>query len=59
MCGRCEGVEPAGQKTVEGAEAMVKQADFSKLFPQGSEAKLVRAAMVNCVADKCQLVLEP
>lgn len=57
--GRAERIEPIGEKSVEGAEALVKQVDFTKLFPEGSEAKLVRSAMVNCYGDKCQLVLEP
>lgn len=57
--GRVERMEPSGEKTVDGADAMVKRLDFAKLFPEGSDAKLVRGAMVNCYADKCQLVLEP
>jgi tetratricopeptide (TPR) repeat protein len=57
--GRVERMEPTGEKTVEGADAMVKHMDFAKLFPEGSDAKLVRGAMVNCFSDKCQLVLEP
>jgi tetratricopeptide (TPR) repeat protein len=57
--GRVERIEPMGEKSVEGAEAMVKQVDFAKLFPEGSDAKLVRAGMVNCFAEKCMLVLEP
>lgn len=57
--GRVERMEPIGEKSIEGAEAIVKQVDFAKLFPEGSEAKLVRSGMVNCYGDKCQLVLEP
>lgn len=57
--GRVERIEPTGEKTVAGTDAMVKHVDFAKLFPEGSDAKLVRGAMVNCFADKCQLVLEP
>jgi tetratricopeptide (TPR) repeat protein len=57
--GKLERIEPTGTKTVDGAEAMVRSADLTRLFPQGSEAKLVRGAMVNCFGDRCQLVLEP
>jgi hypothetical protein len=57
--GKVERIEPAGEKKLDGAEAMVKGVDMGKLFPEGSQAKLVRAAMVNCFAGKCSLVLEP
>lgn len=57
--GKVERMEPAGQKTIDGAEAMVHAANLTRLFPGDSDAKLVRGAMVNCFADKCQLVLEP
>lgn len=57
--GRVERAEPTGDKTIDGADALVKQADLGKLFPEGLSAKLVRAAMVNCFGDTCQLVLEP
>jgi hypothetical protein len=57
--GKVERMEPTGQKTIAGAETMVKSIDLTRLFPEGSEAKLVRAAMVNCFGGKCQLVLEP
>ena len=57
--GKVERMEPAGTKTIAGAEAMVRAADLTNMFPQGSEAKLVRGAMVNCFGGKCQLVLEP
>jgi tetratricopeptide (TPR) repeat protein len=57
--GKVERMEAAGSKTIDGAEAMVRGADLTKLFPQGSEAKLVRAGMVNCFGGRCQLVLEP
>ena len=57
--GKVERIEPTGEKKLNGTEAMVKSVDMAKLFPEGSEAKLVRAAMVNCVAGKCTLVLEP
>ncbi|HEX4154203.1 MAG TPA: DUF3857 domain-containing protein [Acidobacteriaceae bacterium] len=57
--GTVERAEPVGDKKIEGADEMMKRADFSHFFPQGSDAKLARGAMVNCFMDKCQLVLEP
>ena len=57
--GKVERIEPAGEKKLDGAEAMVKAADLNKLFPNGSQAKLVRGAMVNCYNGKCLLLFEP
>ncbi|HVG27543.1 MAG TPA: DUF3857 domain-containing protein [Acidobacteriaceae bacterium] len=52
-------VRPTGEKTVEGAEAMIREAKLGRMFPEGSEAQLVRGAMVNCYGERCQLVLMP
>jgi len=57
--GRIERIEATGNRTIGGGENMIQQVDFSKLFPAGSDAKLVKLAMVNCFGDKCSLVLEP
>jgi hypothetical protein len=57
--GAVERAEPAGQKTITGADEMLKRADFTRFFPEGSDAKMVRRGMVNCFMNKCQLVLEP
>jgi len=54
-----ERIEATGSRTIAGAEESIKQVDFSKLFPAGSTAKLVKMAMVNCFGGKCMLVLEP
>ena len=52
-------MKPLGEKTVDGSEAMLKGLDLTKLFPEGSDAKLVRQGMINCAAGRCELVLEP
>jgi len=57
--GKAERVEASGEKTIRGAEEMIKAADFSKYFPANSNAKLVKHGMVNCYSGKCSLVLEP
>jgi tetratricopeptide (TPR) repeat protein len=44
---------------VPGARERIKGAKLPALWPKGSEAKLVRNAMLNCHADSCELVLEP
>jgi tetratricopeptide (TPR) repeat protein len=46
-------------KAVDGADELLKQASFARLFPAGSDAKLVRTGMLNCFSGKCELVLEP
>ena len=57
--GRVEKAEPTGAKSVEGADTLLHDASVNQLFPEHSDAKLVRTAMLNCVADHCELVLEP
>ena len=57
--GKVERDEPVGDKAVGGADGMLKAASFASLFPEGSDAKLVRMGMVNCVGGKCEIVLEP
>lgn len=57
--GRLINAEPAGEKRIARADDMMKRADFSHYFPAGSNAKLVRGAMLNCSFNNCQLVLLP
>jgi tetratricopeptide (TPR) repeat protein len=57
--GRVQRSEPTGEKTVDGADAMLRKADFTAFFPAGSDAKLARQGIVNCVPAHCELVLEP
>ena len=45
-------------KEVPGAEEMLKQASFASRFPVGSNAKLVRLGVVNCVSGHCEVVME-
>ena len=52
-------VKSAGQKTIEGAEAVLRRAKVRELIPEGSDAKLVRNGMLNCYSAECQLVLLP
>jgi hypothetical protein len=56
--GRVERVESAGDEKLNGAETLLKNGDFSQFFPTGSNAKLVWSGFVNCVAGKCEVVLE-
>ena len=56
--GRVERAESAGDEKLNGAETLLKNGDFSQFFPTGSNAKLVRSGFVNCVAGKCEVVLE-
>ncbi len=59
MHGRVFRSEAAGSKTLNNAEEMLKEADLSRFFPAESEVKLVKNGVVNCVAGKCQLIIEP
>jgi len=52
-------VKSAGQKTIEGAETVLRRAKVRDLIPEGSDAKLVRSGMLNCYSAECQLVLLP
>jgi tetratricopeptide (TPR) repeat protein len=52
-------VKPAGEKTIEGADQLLRRAKVRELIPEGSDAKLVRTGMLNCYAAECQLVLLP
>jgi tetratricopeptide (TPR) repeat protein len=52
-------LEKTGDKEVPLAEEKIKAARFPGYWPNGSEAKLVRLAMLNCSAGSCELVLEP
>jgi tetratricopeptide (TPR) repeat protein len=57
--GQIERAELSGDEKLNGAEAVLKRARMPQFFPEGSDAKLVRQGMINCVAGQCQLVLEP
>ena len=57
-----DGVERAvrtGEKDISGGDAMVKKAPLKGYVPEGSYAQLVRAAILNCHSDVCELVMEP
>jgi tetratricopeptide (TPR) repeat protein len=57
--GSVERAVATGSAKLENAEMLLKEGNFSQFFPTGSDAKLVRTGMVNCVGGKCQIVLEP
>jgi tetratricopeptide (TPR) repeat protein len=57
--GKATKVEPSGDKSIPGADAMITKATFSNYFPTGSPTALVRIAYVNCHAKVCELVFEP
>lgn len=50
--------KPMEDKTVAGAEEMMQKADFSRFFPNGANASLVRTAFVNCHQNVCELLLQ-
>lgn len=47
--------EPAGDKTIPGAEEMIQKTDFGRFFPNGATASIVSDAFVNCHQDVCDL----
>jgi transglutaminase-like putative cysteine protease/tetratricopeptide (TPR) repeat protein len=57
--GQVERAESTGDEKLDGGDALLKRAKMPQFFPDGSEAKLVRQGMINCVAGRCDLVLEP
>jgi tetratricopeptide (TPR) repeat protein len=57
--GQIERAELTGDDKLEGSDALLKRAKLRQFFPQGSDAKLVRQGVINCVAGRCDLVLEP
>jgi tetratricopeptide (TPR) repeat protein len=57
--GQVERAELTGDEKLDGGEALLKRARMPQYFPDGSNAKLVRHGMINCVAGHCELVLEP
>jgi hypothetical protein len=54
-----ERAELTGDEKLEGGDALLKRAKLSQFFPEDSNAKLVRQGMINCIAGRCDLVLEP
>jgi hypothetical protein len=57
--GRVARAEATGDEKLQGGEELLKAADLQRFFPVGSDAKLVRQGVVNCVDGQCDLVLEP
>jgi hypothetical protein len=57
--GQIERAESTGDDKLNGGDALLKRARMAQFFPEGSDAKLVRKGMINCVAGHCDLVLEP
>jgi len=52
-------VDRIGDKDVPGASERIKGAKIAAMWPKGSEAQLIRNAMLNCHDGKCELVFEP
>ncbi len=48
--------EPAGDRTVAGAQELLAKADLGRLFPAGADASLVKVAFFNCHSGVCELV---
>jgi hypothetical protein len=57
--GAVERAEPEEGKTVDRGVEMLQKAKLTKYTPEGSDAKLMREAMLNCHSGKCQLVFMP
>ena len=57
--GQIERAELTGDDKIQGGESLLKRARMPQFFPEGSDAKLVRQGMINCVGGRCELVLEP
>ena len=57
--GKVEKLETVGPKDLPGASEKILRAKLVGLWPDGSQAKLVRNGFLNCHADTCELVLEP
>jgi tetratricopeptide (TPR) repeat protein len=49
----------SGDKDLPGGEERLKEAKLVGFWPAGSEANLVRSAMLNCHSGVCELVLMP
>jgi tetratricopeptide (TPR) repeat protein len=52
-------IQKISDKEIPAAREKIKVAKFPGYWPKGSEAQLVRDAMLNCHANVCELVLEP
>ncbi|MGB9407837.1 MAG: DUF3857 domain-containing protein [Terracidiphilus sp.] len=52
-------IQKISDKEVPGARERIKGVKFTALWPKGSEAQLVRNAILNCHTGICELVLEP
>lgn len=57
--GQIERAELTGDEKLNGGDTLLKRARLPQFFPDGSNAKLVRQGMINCIAGRCELVLEP
>jgi len=57
--GMVEKLETVGPKDLPGASEKILRAKLTGLWPDGSQANLVRNGFLNCHADTCELVLEP
>jgi tetratricopeptide (TPR) repeat protein len=57
--GQVERAELTGDEKLQGGDSLLKRAKMPQFFPDGSDAKLVRQGVINCVAGRCELVLEP
>ena len=51
--------ERVGNKEVAKGEETVMKAKMKAFVPVGSDARLVRAGILNCHSDVCELMLEP
>ena len=56
--GKAVEVEPVGSNVVQGGAQRILAVSFETLFPAGSQATLVRAAVLNCYNGACTLFLE-
>ena len=52
-------VERTGDKQIAGGDEMLMKAKMKSFLPEGSDARVVRAAILNCHQEVCELMLEP
>jgi tetratricopeptide (TPR) repeat protein len=52
-------IKPTGDKTIPEAQDLIVGAEYTGLFPAGSQVTLVYLGFINCHSGVCELILEP
>lgn len=56
--GKVIDIKPTGDKTIPEALDLIARANFTRLFPVGSQVTLVYLGFINCHSGVCELILE-